>query len=542
MRTAARVFSILLMGIPLAARAASVPSPNEPVLAGAGSIQHPVSTRNPQAQRFFDQGLNLSYGFNHDEAFRAFERAAALDSTLAMAWWGQALVLGPNINMPIDEDRARRAYDLVQKALGLAAQAPANERAYIEALARRYAADPKAERTPLDRAYATAMKDLSRRYPDDLDAATLFAEACMDLNPWQYWSADGKPAEGTEEIIATLQSVLRRRPDHIGAAHLMIHAVEASPRPELALGPARGLPTAAPGSGHLVHMPTHLYSILGDHDASAAANEKAAKLDRAYVEKHRITGLYSVMYFSHNLHFAAFAHTQRGDYRNALRMAQQVFDHTAPMAKEMPMVELFTPTPVLVQTRFRRWAELMRMTEPAAEMPVTHGLWRFGRGMAAAASGRPEDAERERAALEKEKATVPADAMVGFSNAREVLGIAEHMLAARTAEARGAPAKAIEHLTRAVEAEDRLPYDEPPDWYLHARESLGGAHLRQGHAAAAEAAFRADLKRHPRNGRSLFGLMEALNAQGRGNEARLVEREYREAWRNADTRLAVSDL
>ena len=540
MKTAVLVWSIVLT-LPAAAQTPKTPPPNAPVLTGSGNIQHPVSTRSAEAQRFFDQGLNLAYGFNHDEAFRAFERAAQLDPQLAMAVWGQALVLGPNINLPVDEERARRAYELTQKAKAMAGKAPANEQAYIEALTHRYAADPKAERGPLDRAYAGAMRELSKRYPDDLDAATLFAEACMDINPWAYWK-DGKPAEGTEEIVATLQSVLRRDPDHIGAAHLMIHAVEASGQPELSAGAARVLAAAAPAAGHLVHMPSHLYSLLGDHDASVAANEKAALIDRAYVTRHKISGFYPMLYYTHNMHFAAFAHTQRGDYRSAMRWARDVYDHTAPMVKDVPLVEAFTPTPILVQTRFRRWNELMRVQEPAPGMPITRALWHFGRGMAAASGGRASEAERELAAMAKEKESVPKDALFGFSNAHDVLSLAAHMLEGRTAEARGAPAKAIEHLAKAIEVEDKLPYDEPPDWYLHARESLGGLHLRHGRAVEAEKAFRADLVKHPRNGRSLFGLMEALKAQGRSDEARLVEREYREAWRNADTRLAVTDL
>ena len=542
-----RILPFLLLGCVVAPAWAqhgtgNQPPATAPALAGVGNIHHPVSTHSAEAQRFFDQGLNLSYAFNHDEAFRAFRRAGELDPGLAMAWWGQALVLGPNINLPTDEERGRRAYELVQQARELARNAPESERAYVEALAKRYAADPKADRAALDRAYADAMRELARRYPDDLDAATLFAESCMDLNPWRYWSPQGTPAAGTEEIVATLQSVLRRRPDHIGACHLMIHAVEASPRPELALGPARQLESSAPGAGHLVHMPTHIYAVLGDHDASARINEKAAQVDRAYIERHGVTGMYPVMYFSHNLHFAAYSHAQRGNYRDALRMAQQTYEQAAPLVKEMPMAEGFTPTPVLIQVRFRRWADLMRAPQPPEGMPITRAIWHFGRGMAGVANGNAEVARNAIAALAAARQALPAEATIGFSAARDVLGIAERLLEARAAEARGDAPAAIELLRRAVAAEDSLPYDEPPDWYLHTRESLGGAYLRNRQAPAAEAAFRADLERHPRSGRALFGLMEALKAQGKTYEAGIVEREYREAWKNADTRLAVSDL
>ncbi len=513
-----------------------------PALPGVGNLHHPVSTHNAEAQRFFDQGLNLSFAFNHDEAFRAFQRAAELDPGLTMAYWGQALVLGPNINLPMDEDRGKRAYELVQKALALSKDALEDERAYVAALAKRYAADPKADRAALDLAYKNAMSELVKQYPDDLDAATLFAEAAMDLRPWQYWMPDGKPNQGTEEIVAVLESVLRRDPNHIGAIHLYIHSVEASPRPERALGYAERLGKLAPGAGHLVHMPTHLYARIGDHRASARLNERAARVDRSYIQKYGVSGMYPVMYYNHNMHFSAYSHAQAGEYRDALRMAQQVYASAAPVTKEMQMAELFTPTPLLVQVRFRRWNELLDAPEPPAYMAVTRGLWRFARGMAEAGLGRPDSAEAELRWLASAGQALRADAMVGFSSGKAVLAVAEELLGGRIAEARGRTDVAIEHLKRAVEKEDALPYDEPPDWYVHARESLGGACLRCGRPAEAERAFREDLERHPRNGRSLFGLMEALRAQRRTYEAGLVEREFRSAWKTADVRLAVADL
>ena len=513
-----------------------------PTLPGLGDLHHPVSTKNAEAQRFFDQGLSLSFAFNHDEALRAFQRAAELDHGLAMAWWGQALVLGPNINLPMDDARGRRAVELAQKARELAKQAPENERAYIEALVKRYSSDSKADRAALDRAYADAMRDVMKRYPDDLDAATLFAEAAMDITPWSYWTRDGKPNPGTEEIVAVLQSVLRRSPGHAGACHLLIHAVEASRHPELALGAARQLETVAPNAGHLVHMPTHLYALLGDHDASARINEKAAAVDRSYIQRYGVEGVYPALYYNHNLHFAAYSHAQRGDYRNAIRMADQVFAHAAPGAKEMPMIELFTPTPLLVQVRFRRWSEVMRAPEPPEHMPITRAVWTFARGMAEVSTGRTQNAQAALRGLAAGVKALPADAMVGFNSGKSVLAVAEHLLAARIAEERREPAVAIEHLKRAVEKEDALAYDEPPDWYLHARESLGGTLLRQGQLDEAEAAFRADLFRHPRSGRSLFGLMEVLKAQGKTWEARAVERDFRESWKHADSKLALTEL
>jgi len=513
-----------------------------PVLSGLGDLHHAVSTRNAEAQRFFDQGLRLSFAFNHDEAFRSFQRAAELDPDLAMATWGMALVLGPNINLPIDEPRAKQAYELAQKAAAQARDAPPNERAYVEALVRRYAADPKADRAALDRAYKEAMGNLTRRYPDDLDAATLYAEAAMDLRPWQYWAADGKPNEGTMEIVSVLESVLRRDPGHIGANHLLIHALEASPNPERALGAARRLEGATPGAGHLFHMPTHIYARVGDHDASARLNERAAAIDRQYVGRYHVQGIYPMLYFNHNLHFAAYSNACRGRYREAMRSARELYARAAPDVKEMPMVEMFTPTPLLIQVRFRRWDELLRAPDPGTAMPITRGAWRFGRGMAYAGRGDTARAGMERRALAAQIAALPPEAAIGFSPAPAVLGIAADLLDARLAEASNHGAAAVAALTRAVAAEDKLSYDEPPDWYLHGRESLGGLLLRQGKPAEAERVFRADLDRNMRNARSLFGLARALEAQGKTWAAASVEEEFRRAWKGSDTRLAVADL
>jgi len=506
------------------------------------SLHHPVSTKNADAQRFFDQGLNLSFAFNHDEAFRAFQRAGELDPQLAMATWGMALVLGPNINLPIDEARSKQAYDLVQKAVKQSAKAPENEKAYIQALAKRYSSDPKADRAALDKAYKEAMGAVAKRYPDDLDAATLYAESAMDLRPWQYWLPDGKPNEGTEELVDVLQSVLRRNPDHIGANHLLIHAVEASPHPELALGAARRLEGAAPNAGHLVHMPTHIYARVGDHEASAKINQQAADVDHEYIERYKVQGAYPMMYYNHNMHFAAYSNACRGDYKDAMRSANDVYASASPAVKEMPMLELFTPTPLLVQIRFRRWTDVLEATDPGETMPITRGIWRFGRGMAYAAQGDVGKATEERKALDAATAALPAEAAIGFNPGKSILGLAAAMLDARIAEISKQDAKALEALKRAVAAEDGLAYDEPPDWYLHSRESLGGFFLRSGKPVEAEKAFREDLDHNFRNARSLFGLAQSLRAQGKNWAAASVDDEFKRAWKDSDVKLTVDDL
>jgi tetratricopeptide (TPR) repeat protein len=512
------------------------------LLTGMGTVHHPVSTRNAEAQRWFDQGLALAYGFNHEEAERSFRRAAELDPKLAMAWWGVALVLGPNINLPLDEARGRKAWEALSKARALVEGASAVEKDYIAALEKRYDEDPETDRATLDRAYADAMRELTRRYPDDLDAATLFAEAMMDLKPWQYWSANGEPAEGTEEIMRTLESVMRRNPDHLGANHFYVHTVEASPHPEWGLPSADRLRTLAPGAGHLVHMPSHIYARLGDHAQSAAINDKAAAVDRAYIQKYRIGGVYPMMYYNHNMHFAAYSHAARGHYAEAMRAARQLVAHAKPQVREMPMIEMFTCTDLVTQVRFRRWPEILRAAEPPAHLPFTRAIWRFGRGMAYASRAKADSAATELEALSQLRAGLPKDLMVGFSSAGAVIGVAEELLRARIAGARGDAAAEIQSLERAVTAEDALPYNEPPDWYLHARESLGGALLRAGRATQAEAVFRADLERNPRNARSLFGLAESLMAQGKAEAARAVGVELQAVWKGADTQLTLAEL
>ncbi len=311
------------------------------LMSGLGSVHHPVSTTSPEAQKFFDQGLALVYAFNHEEAVRSFKRAAELDPRMAMAYWGTALALGPNINMDVDPQREKAAYDAVQKAISLVATTDTNERAYIEALAKRYSIDPKADLKKLAADYKSAMGELVKNYPDDLDAATLYAESAMDLRPWQLWTREGKPAPGTEEIIAVLESVLRRDPNHPGAIHYYIHAVEASPNPERALAYAPKLGKLMPAAGHLVHMPAHIYARTGDYENAARSNEDAAAADRAYIAASGTQGVYPLMYYSHNLHFLAIACSIEGRFADAMKAAKQLEANVGPHLKEMPMLEGF---------------------------------------------------------------------------------------------------------------------------------------------------------------------------------------------------------
>src|ERR1043166_4005958 len=324
------------------------------LLPGLGDVHHPVSTKNRQAQQFFDQGLKLVYAFNHDEARRSFQHAADLDPELAMAWWGVAVTLGPNYNLPVDPQREKAGYDAAQRALALQENASDPERAYINALAVRYSKDPHADLHALDVDYKNAMGKLAAHYPDDLDASTLYAESLMNLNPWHLWTADGKPAESTEEIVWVLESVLKRDPNHLGANHYYIHAVEASPHPERALPSALRLGQLAPAAGHLVHMPAHIYARVGDHAASAHCNELAAAADKRFLAQTGEQGVYPMMYYSHNLHFLAYAACMRGDFAEAKSAAAKLVANVAPGVKAMPPLEGFLPTPMIVLFAFER--------------------------------------------------------------------------------------------------------------------------------------------------------------------------------------------
>jgi tetratricopeptide (TPR) repeat protein len=521
-----------------------MPGTERPVqlLAGLGNHHHAVKTASPQAQRFFDQGLRLVYAFNHEEAVRSFKRAAELDPQMAMAYWGIAYALGPNINLDVDPERERAAYEAVQKARQLSSQSPENERAYIEALAKRYSIDPKADLKRLAVDFKNAMGELVERYPDDLDAATLYAESAMNLRPWQLWKADGRPAEGTEEIIAVLESVLRRDPNHMGAIHYYIHAVEASPNPERALVYAPKLPQIAPAAGHLVHMPAHVYMRTGDYEAAARSNEDGAQADRNFFKLTGRQGMYPVMYYNHNLHFLAIAYGMEGRSGDAIRAARQLEANVAPALKEMPMLEGFMTTSTLMLVRFRRWNEIMQLPQPDPKMRGLQATWHFARGMALAATGKGAEAYEQLKLLREAREAVPKEAAFGLNSAQSILKIAENVLAAKLAFSGGQQKKAIELLREAVEMQDALAYDEPPAWFLPVRESLGGTLFINRDYAEAERVFRADLMKNPRNGRSLFGLRESLKAEGKASAASMVEAEFERAWRNADVALRVQDL
>jgi hypothetical protein len=508
-----------------------------------GDLHHPVSTTNQMAQRFFDQGLTFVFAFNHDAAVRSFRRALDYDPNLAMAHWGIGLSLGPNINLPVSPEAEKAAYDATQKAAQLSANASEPEKDYIKALAVRYSVDPAADLPALDKKYSEAMKALSEKYPDDLDAATLYAESLMDLKPWQYWSEDGQPAEGTQHIIDVLESVLRRDPQHPGANHYYIHAVEASNHPERALPSAVRLESFAPAAGHLVHMPAHVYLRVGDYAAAARRNEVASEADLDYVQACGIQGFYPAMYTSHNMHFAAVAHLIQGRYAAARRYAERLLAHVQPVAEQTEGFESFLPTLEQVLVGFGKWDEILALHEPQPKFKLHRGIWHYARGMAFAATNRPEMAQKEADAVAVLRKELGDDAQFGpFNKVGDVFRIAENQVKARMALSKSDTEKAAELLKEVLPLEDKLRYMEPPDWYLYTREALGGVLLTAGKYSEAEAVFRKDLEKNRRKGRSLYGLEASLRKQGNLAQARFIKRGLDKAWENADLELTPENI
>jgi tetratricopeptide (TPR) repeat protein len=522
------------------------PSPTgqlAPRLQNFGTHTFPVTTRSAQAQLFIKQGLNLSYGFNHAEAGRAFREAARLDPGCAMAYWGQALVLGPNINAPMDPADEAKAHELVQKAVALKGGASEREQAYIDALARRYSGRAD-DRAANDRAYAEAMAQVVRRFPDDLDAAALYAEAVMDLRPWGYWMPDGTPYEGTREIVALLESVMQRHPKHPGALHLYIHLLEPTKEPERAEAAADALLPLMPGAGHMVHMPSHIYQRVGRYADAVRSNELAVLADEDYITQCRAQGLYPMGYYPHNIHFLWFAATMDGRSSLAVESARKVAGKVTDEAlKEAPLTAGFRVVPYYALTRFGRWDEMLREPAPPADNAFLTGMWRYARGLALLGKGRVDEADGELAEVRRLAAGPGLDYPLFSPNtARQVLAIAPEVLAGEVAAARKQFDRAIAHLERAVRLDDGLVYTEPAEWHYPPRHALGAVLLQAGRPAEAETVYREDLERNPENGWALYGLVLVRRAQGKTDAAADVDGRFRKAWARADVTLSASRM
>jgi len=514
-----------------------------PLFEGLGAHRMPVTTTVPEAQRYFDQGLALTYGFNHMEAARSFAYAAKLDPECAMAYWGQALALGPNLNMPMTPEHGAQCWKAISRAMELRDMASEKERALIEALAKRFDKDPRAERDPLNTAYVAAMAECYNRWPEDADVATLYAESLMARSPWNYWHPDGHPRPDTPTILAVLEKGIATDPQNPGPHHFYIHAVEASPYPQRALASAEALGALVPGAGHLVHMPSHIFIRVGRYGDAVTCNQKAVAADEGYIDQCRAQGIYPLGYYPHNIHFLWAAAMLDGQSRVALESSEKL---TETVPGEMPghglSLETFTVAPLFTLVRFGKWDEILALPQPPAEQEFRTAIWHHARGMALTRLGRLDEAQRELDALTAVTQRPRLKELLWLSSPVKVITIASDVLAGEIAAARKDYDAALAHYERAVRLEDSLPYNEPPEWAYPVRHYLGAALLEAGRPTEAEAVYWEDLRRHPNNGYALFGLRESLRAQGTTGEARLpeVEARFKEAWARADITLTAS--
>lgn len=504
-----------------------------------GTLHHEITTTSELAQKYFDQGLRLVYAFNHEEAITAFTEASRLDPDAPMPYWGVALSLGPNINSAMDAKAETRAADAIHKAAARLVMATPRERAYVEALATRYSSKKSSSRKGRDEAYAKAMRRLASEFPDDVDAAVLFAESMMVLRPWDYWRADGRPQPGTEDIVATLEAALGRDPNHPGACHYYIHAVEASPDPQRALACATRLPSLMPGAGHLVHMPAHIYMRVGRYRDASERNVHAATVDREYLLHHPLEGNYATGYYAHNLHFLNASLAMEGRSVEAAQVARDLLGKISvdEIAKE-PSLEWYAPTLLLTMARFGQWGELIRQPPPPKELRFTTGLWHYVRGLAFAATTRFGSAEGELLNLRKSLKALARVKTTEGKLSRTLLKVAERVLVGEMAARRGEYEAGIQALREALQLEATLPYSEPPFWFQPVRHNLGAVLLLAGRPGDAESVYREDLRLNPENGWALHGLVHSLQAQRK--DAAQEEARLRTAWAQADIALTGS--
>ena len=513
-----------------------------------GDHQYPISTNIAMAQRYFNQGLILSYGFNHAEAARSFQEAARLDPKCAMCFWGEALVLGPNINAPMDDAVVSQAYSAVQKALSHANQATRKEKALIKTLEKRYANEIVEDRRDFDKAYAEAMRKVYQDFPDDDVIGSLLAEALMDLHPWDFWKKSGEPQPWTVEIVRILEGVLKQAPKNPLANHLYIHVMEASPHPEKALPSAERLATLVPGSGHLVHMPAHIYIRIGRYRDAAIVNQKAVKVDQHYLDHSHVESIYTAAYIPHNYHFLWAAAAKTGQHKVAMQAAQDTADKVDTEAMRDPdfagTLQHFWLMPLYTKLLFGQWDDILLESVPPADLMYITGIWHYARGMAFLRQGKLGRAQFELTNLLQVIANPGvADLKIfDLNEVAQILQIAQAMLEGEMAAAQKDYDAAVGHLKRAVALEDGLNYTEPKDWYLPPRQVLGAVLLSAGKAIQAEQVYRKDLHYHPQNGWSLYGLVQALRAQEKTADAEVIQKQFNEAWADADIQLLSSQF
>lgn len=526
--------------------ASAPPVPGDPPLwNNLGTLSYEITTSQPRAQQYFNQGLRLAYGFNHEEAANAFRMAQKIDPACAMCYWGEALVLGPNINMPMDPQANAPAVAASRKASTLKDRATAREQALILALATRYADDPKLERATLDNAYADAMRKVAAAYPGDQDIAVLFAESLMNLSPWDYWEAGGaRPKGNTAELVATLEKVLKANPDHPGAIHYYIHTVEASTNPRRAEKYADRLARQMPGAGHVVHMPAHIYFRVGRYKDSLATNKQAVAVDEKYIAERKPGGVYPMAYYPHNVHFVLVSAQMAGDGKTVIEAADKLAGIvTDDAAREFPIAQPVRAAPYFAHAQFSDPDTILAIPAPGEGLPYVKGLWHYARGVAFAEKGDAADARKESAAIQRLRKTGEFDALnEALVPAQDVLQIASHVVEARAAQASGDLKRAANQYRQAIALEDNLAYMEPAYWYYPVRQSLGAVLLQQGDSEGAEKAFRDSLNRVPNNGWALYGLSEVYRKRGDARRVQATEELLSQAWAGTREQLSLNQL
>ena len=520
---------------------ASQPLSPAPRFKGMGRHHHPVTTKWELAQRYFDLGLTLCFNFNHAEAIRSFTAASQIDPDCAMAYWGVAFAHGPHVNAPMETNVVPRAWEALQKAISLKPKVTEKERDYIDALAKRYTNELLTDRSHLDKAFAEAMENVAKKHPDDIDAQVLYAEALMDTSPWNYWGEDMTPKPEAVKALAAIESVLRRVKAHSGADHLYIHLVEAGPNPEKGIPSADRIGRLTPGAGHLVHMASHIYVRVGRYHDAVVVNERAARADEDYARIARPVGMYPGGYYPHNVHFLWFANDLEGRSKHAIAAAQKVGQYTTGLlcgAIEGPRQRYL---PLLAYARFGRWEDILKQSAPADQYGFDQAMAHYARGLAFAATEKPDEAEKELRRFKDLQGSAPVKSMDNpYFPGTKILAVGEQVLSGKIAAARGLTNDMVSHMRKAVAAADELPYMEPPYWYYSAKLSLGAALLKAGHGAEAEKTFREDLKEFPNCGWPLFGLWHSLRAQGKAQEAQEVSRQFKKAWNRADVDLNLA--
>ncbi len=515
-----------------------------PRLDGLGPIHMEISTDDEAVQAFFDQGMALTYGFNHQEALRAFKEAARLDPECAMAYWGWALVLSPNLNLPMQADVVPQAWEAITNAVKYKDKVSQKERMLIEALAKRLTDDPEADRKPFDQAYAEAMLAVYEEYPEDNDVATLYAASLMNLSPWNYWTDDGRPREKTPAVLSALEGAIERDNTHTGALHYYIHAVEAA-EPDRGTASADLLRGLAPGAGHLVHMPSHIYMQVGRYEEAFVANDLAAAADEGYITQCQAQGIYPLAYYPHNIHFKAWAAMTQGRRADAMESSRKVLGRVQEAVGDGDHwwmgYETFLTMPLFTMIRFGMWDEALAEPAPPAGAHFWTGVWHYARGSAYLSQGNAKKAKKELKAIRKlAGAPMSKEMRVGFAKAETLLTIAGDLLAGEIASAAGDHTEAIGYLSGALFLQESIRYNEPPDWPIPARQLLGAALIEAGRYAEAEAVYWRDLEKLAENGFSLFGLVQSLQSQGRDDDVAAVQTRLEAAWASADVELQSS--